>query len=325
MTSYKARSKESYFRRDHYQEMTDRVIAALEAGAPPWRKPWNPDVAGGAAMPVNAATGRRYRGINVLTLAMSKLAFSSEDPRWTTCKQASARGWQIRGGERGTTVFFFKQLQLGDDRASDSTDERGKRIPVMRTFTVFHASQIDGIPAFTPPKATQPIAERIDSVEAIVRNSGAVIRIGGDLAFYSPATDHIQMPLDVAFHSTEDRASTLLHECGHWSGAKDRLNRDLTGRFGSALYAKEEARAEFSSLMVGGVLGLPTDIQNHASYLASWIEVLKNDKRELFHAAADAQKIADYLLAFHPDYASFGEPPDEPASDEAGENLADAA
>ena len=101
--------------RDHYQEVTDRIIAALEAGTPPWRRPWDPDKAGGPAMPRNAATGQRYRGINVLTLGMSRLAFSSGDPRWATYKQAEDRGWQVRQGERGTTGYFFKRLELRDD------------------------------------------------------------------------------------------------------------------------------------------------------------------------------------------------------------------
>ena len=102
--------------RDHYQEVTDRIIAALEAGTPPWRRPWDPDKAGGPAMPRNAATGQRYRGINVLTLGMSALAFSSGDPRWATYKQAEDRGWQVRRGERGTIGYFFKRLELRDDR-----------------------------------------------------------------------------------------------------------------------------------------------------------------------------------------------------------------
>src|ERR1700733_1391372 len=109
--------------RDHYQEVTDRIIAALEAGTPPWRRPWDPDKAGGPAMPRNAATGQRYRGINVLTLGMSALAFSSGDPRWATYKQSEDRGWQVRKGERGTTGFFFKKLELRDARTDGSGPE----------------------------------------------------------------------------------------------------------------------------------------------------------------------------------------------------------
>jgi antirestriction protein ArdC len=111
------------------------------------------------------------------------------------------------------------------------------------------------------------------------------------------------MPPDAAFASPAERASTVLHELGHASGAKHRLNRDLSGKFGSSAYAREELRVEISSVLVGGAIGLPSDFPNHASYLSSWLEILKSDKREIFHASADAQRIADYILAFHPDYA----------------------
>jgi antirestriction protein ArdC len=129
------------------------------------------------------------------------------------------------------------------------------------------------------------------------------VRIGGDRAFYSPALDFIQMPPDEAFHSPEQRAVVILHELAHASGHPTRLNRDLSGGFGSAAYAKEELRAELTSVAVGSMIGLPCDIPNHASYVKSWIGVLKQDRREIFHAAADAQRMADYILGFHPDYA----------------------
>src|SRR3954453_13440778 len=141
--------------RDHYQEVTDRIIEALEAGTPPWRRPWDPDKAGGPAMPRNATTGQRYRGINVLTLGMSTLAFASGDPRWATYKQAEDRGWQVRKGERGTTGYFFKKLELRDNQVDGSGLEEGednvRRIPLLRSFSLFHATQIDGIPDFVPP------------------------------------------------------------------------------------------------------------------------------------------------------------------------------
>src|SRR5580698_10818246 len=148
-TSSRARAESREHRpnrapRDHYQEVTDRIIAALEAGAPPWRRQWDPDKAGGPAMPRNAATGQRYRGINTLTLGMSPLAFNSGDPRWATYKQAEERGWQVRKSERGTTGYFFKKLELRDDRADGSRpegDDSVRRIPLLGSFSLFHASQ----------------------------------------------------------------------------------------------------------------------------------------------------------------------------------------
>ena len=309
--------------RDHYQGVTDRIIEALEAGTPPWRRPWDPDKAGGPAMPRNATTGQRYRGINVLTLGVSTLAFTSGDPRWATYKQAEERGWQVRKGERGTTGFFFKKLELRDDRTDGAEDgeDAVRRIPLLRAFTLFHASQIDGIPDFVPPTIEEAPWRAPEAAEIIIANSCAVIRYGGERAFYSPATDHIQMPPHAAFATAEKFCGTLLHEASHWTGAATRLNRDLRNRFGSHDYAREELRAEIGQMMVCGELGIADcDFSNNAAYVASWLERLRSDRKEIFRAAADAQRIADYLLAFHPDYANReAGPPDNQAADDAAE------
>ena len=291
--------------RDHYQEVTDRIIAALEAGTPPWRRPWDPDKAGGAAMPRNAATGQRYRGINVLTLGMSALAFESADPRWATYKQAEARGWQVRQGERGTTGYFFKRLELRDNTKPDDGEVR--RIPLLRAFTLFHASQIEDIPPYVPPMIAEAPWRAPEAAEIILASSGAVVRFGGDRAFYSPATDHIQMPPQGAFATAEGFSGTLIHEASHWTGHASRLNRDLRNGFGSHDYAREELRAEIGQMMACDELGIAVsdgDFANNAAYVASWLEKLRSDRKEIFRAAADAQRIADYLLAFHPDYAT---------------------
>lgn len=311
--------KSSRAPRDHYQEVTDRIIAALEAGTPPWRKPWDPDKAGGPATPRNAATRQRYRGINVLTLGMSALAFSSGDPRWATYKQAEDHGWQVRRGERGTTGFFFKRLELRDDKGDGSSpegdEESVRRIPLLRAFTLFHASQIEGIPDYIPPTVAEAPWRAPEAAEIILANSRAVVRIGGERAFYSPATDHIQIPPQSAFATAEGFCGTLIHELGHWTGAESRLNRDLRNRFGSHDYAREELRAEIGQMMVCAELGIADcDFSNNAAYVASWLEKLRSDRKEIFRAAADAQRIADYLLAFHPDYANSQAGPPESES-----------
>jgi len=309
--------------RDHYQEVTGRIVAALEAGTPPWRRPWDPDKAGGPAMPRNAATGQRYRGINVLTLGMSALAFESGDPRWATYKQAEDGGWQVRRGERGTTRFFFKRLELRDDKGDgagpEGDEEAVRRIPLLRAFTLFHASQIDGIPDYIPPTIAEAPWRAPEAAEIILANSGAVVRIGGERAFYSPATDHVQMPPQSAFATAEGFCGTLVHELGHWTGAESRLNRDLRNHFGSHDYAREELRAEIGQMMVCAELGIADcDFSNNAAYVASWLEKLRSDRKEIFRAAADAQRIADYLLAFHPDYANSqaGPPGSESIADD---------
>lgn len=293
-----------YTPRDHYAEVTAQVVAAIEAGTPPWRRPWDTAVAGGPAMPCNATTGARYRGINLLVLGMSPLAFYSGDPRWATYKQAADRGWQVKKGERGTAAYFFKRLEV-QDKDARAGEEATKRIPLLRAFSLFHASQIDGIPDYRPPTIEEAPWRAPDAAEIIVANSHAVVRIGGDRAFYSPVTDHVQMPPIQAFSTPAGYAGTILHELAHWTGAEARLNRDLRNGFGSHDYAREELRAELAQVMVCSELGIPDcDFTNNAAYLASWLEKLRSDRKEIFRAAADAQRIADYLLAFHPDYAA---------------------
>ena len=298
-------------RRDHYAEVTDKIIAALEAGTPPWRQPWDDGKAGGPMMPQNAVTGARYRGINVLTLAMSPLAFASGDPRWATYKQAQERGWQVRKGSRGTTGFFYKRTEIRKQSGEDGDDtDSAKWIPLLRTFALFHASQIDEMPPYIPPGIDEVPWRAPEAAEIIARNSRAVIHIGGDRAFYSPSTDHIQMPPPVSFRSPASWASVELHELSHWTGSEGRLERDLTGGFGSESYAREELRAELAQVMLCAELGIPDcDFTNGVAYISSWIRKLRDDKREIFRAAADAQRIADYLLAFHPDYANSSTTP----------------
>ena len=287
-------------RRDHYQEVTDKIVAALEAGIKPWQQPWNTVAPG---MPVNGATGRHYHGINVLLLAMTFFAMGG-DPRFCSYKQASDRGWQVQKGARGTTVFFFKRMLVRDkDALGDKSGDATKAVPILRAYTVFQASQIDGVPAYVAPNATEAPWRRPEAPDLILKNSRATVRFGGSRAFYSPTMDLICLPEPGTFHSVEAFAATTLHEMAHWSGRKDRLDRDLTGRFGSNAYAQEELRAELASVFIGATLGLPCDIPHHASYIGEWAARLKEDKREIFRAAADAQRIAGYLLAFHPDYA----------------------
>jgi antirestriction protein ArdC len=221
----------------------------------------------------------------------------------------------VRKGEKATPVYFYKPIEV-EDKSADS-DHDIRRIPILRTFSVFHASQVEGITALAPPVATKTVPERIEDVEIIVRASGVPVRIGGDRAFYSPALDVIQLPKDEAFHSPAERAATLFHELSHSTGHPSRLNRDLSGKFGSPAYAKEELRVELASYAIGSMLGLPCDVPNHASYLQSWIAVLKQDRREVFHAAAEAQRIADYILGFHPGYAERRDEPAESGDEDA--------
>jgi antirestriction protein ArdC len=308
--------------RDHYQDVTQQVIEALEAGTPPWRQPWDSGKAGGPSMPQNAVTGAGYRGINVLTLGVNRAAFMTGDPRWATYKQAQERGWQVMQGSRGVTGYFYKRIEVdGAKSGGESAGEGGKWFPMLRSFTLFHASQIEGIPDYLPPTLEEAPWRAPDAVETIFANSGAEVRIGGPRAFYSTVTDHIQMPPAAAFPSPAAWSSVQVHEGIHWAGSKHRLNRDMSGRFGSKSYAREELVAELGQLNVCSTLGITDcDFVNGAAYLAHWLDILREDKREIFRVAADAQRAADYLLNFHPDYAArlkaAGSPSDSVPADE---------
>jgi len=289
---------------DHYQAVTDRIVAALEAGTAPWRRPW---VAGARTtlpgMPCNAVSGRAYRGVNAVLLSMTGMAHASDDPRWMTYRQASERGWQVRAGERGTPVVFFKRLDVHERPEDAGGEATVRRVPLLRGFTVFHASQVDHVPAYRAPTLDEAPWRKPEAPELIVARSGVRVRTGGDQAFYSPTLDFVGMPVASSFRSLEGYVATLLHELAHASAHERRLNRDLTGRFGSQGYSFEELIAELTSCMVGTVLGLPCEVENHASYIQSWLGVLREDKRAVFRAAAAAQKAADWMLALHPEYA----------------------
>ena len=208
---------------------------------------------------------------------------------------------------RGTPGFFYKKIEVGDRGEGRGGAEGGgdrKVIPLLRSFTLFHASQIDGIPPYQPPTVEAVPWREPEAAATIARNSGAVIRTGGASAFYSPGTDHVQMPPLAAFRSPAAYASVLCHELVHWVGAESRLKRDLRGRFGSQDYSREELVAEIGQMMICAEIAIEDcDFTNGTAYIADWLGKLRNDSKEVFRAAADAQRAADYLLAFHPAYA----------------------
>jgi antirestriction protein ArdC len=286
-------------KRDHYQEVTDQIVAALEQGIVPWRRTWNQ---GACGMPMNCTTGRLYRGINTLLLGLAQAVSFGDDPRWCSYRQAQSRGWQVRSGERGRVIVFYKRILKQQEAREDGTMPF---FQLLRFSTVFHASQIKGVPAYIQPELGSVSWQTPAAIETIIENSGVDMRYGGGQAFYSPLTDHVQMPPRESFESQEAFAQTACHELGHYAANKRRLGISEGGRFGSREYAAEELRVEISAAMVCSTLGINPDIPNTAAYVSNWLERLKNDNREIFRAAADAQRIADYLLGFHPDYAAY--------------------
>ena len=303
MSRSAARARSGQDRTSLYQEITDKIIAELEAGRAPWVQPWGTAAAKAAlAMPRNASTHRRYSGINVLILwgAVIERGFSSQS--WLTFRQALGLGGNVRKGERGTTVVYADRFTPEDERRrATETGEEAQFIPFLKRFTVFNTAQCEGLPdemmAVAPPVETGLV---LPQAEALIRATGIDFRIGGARAFYSPTHDFVQVPPPQAYFEPINWHRTALHEVSHASGAAHRLNRDLSGSFGSKAYAREELIAEMASAFVCASLGIVPTVR-HADYLGSWLEVLREDDRAIVRAASAASKAADYLLAFQPD------------------------
>lgn len=277
---------------DLYQTVTDKIINALEQGTPPWICPWTDHT----ALPSNLATGKRYRGINILMLSIEAQLRDCTDSRWLTLRQANELGACVRKGEHGTPIVFFKMKELTDEQGSADTDPDAQKrvVPLLRSYTVFNTSQLEFLPgrfALRPAPAWQPIGE----AEQLLYETGAVIRHGGNRAFYSPSEDLIQLPPPAWFPDSGDYYAVALHELTHWSGHPRRLNRVLGRRHGIDGYAFEELIAEMGAAFLCAHCGLPGRLE-HASYIDHWLDALRRDKRLIFVAAGMAQKAADFVL-----------------------------
>lgn len=287
--------------RPYYEQISDRLIQQLEEGTAPFQKPWVP---GELQMPHNPTTGAAYRGSNAFWLAMQ----GREDPRWMTYKQAQSVGAQVMKGEKGTRIEYWKfhdTIPKKDTTGKPLIGADGRKVvtsiqldrPRMFSATVFNAEQIQGLPK-RESLAAEPW-QRHERAEAVLKASAATIQHDqSDRAFYRPSTDSIHLPGRASFPDADRYYSTALHELGHWTGHPRRLDRDLTGSFGSESYAKEELRAEISSLMVGSELGVGHEIGQHAAYVKSWIKALRDDPKEILRASRDADKIKDKVLSY---------------------------
>jgi antirestriction protein ArdC len=302
MSQAAVRARPGQDRASLYQEITDKIIAELEAGRLPWVQPWGTSaVQAPLAMPTNAATQRRYSGINVLILWGAVVQHGFPGQSWLTFRQALSLGGNVRKGERGTTVVFADRFIPDQERArAREQGDEPNAIPFLKRFTVFNVAQCDGLPAelvTVPPPVPDGLI--LPEVEALIRASGADLRLGGDKAFYSPTLDYIQVPRPEAYFEPINWHRTALHELGHWSGASTRLGRDLSGSYGSKSYAREELVAEMTAAFTCATLGITPTVR-HADYIGSWLEVLREDDRAIVRAASAASKAAEFLLTFRP-------------------------
>lgn len=274
-----------------YEVINQRIEELLENGTVPWRKPWNVE----ANMPKNLVSKKEYRGVNIFLL--NCMPYGS--PYWLTFNQAKEKGGNIRKGEKATPVIFWKWLDRKNIEASEE-DGDGK-IPMLRYYSVFNVEQCEGIKV-PEPEAMIKIFNPIEKAEEVIQTMPFLpdIRHGGNRAYYSPSLDYIQLPSKHTFESPQEYYSTCFHELTHATGHMKRLCRKSileTSYYGSHEYSKEELVAEMGAAFLCGYSGIEQGtLENSAAYIQGWLKVLKDDRRLLVHAAAQAQKAADYIL-----------------------------
>jgi antirestriction protein ArdC len=250
-----------------------------------------------AFSPINVASRTPYRGVNTVCLWAAAQARGYERGEWGTYQQWQERGAQVRKGEKATLVVFWKFANATSETDDgEDTPRSGSRLLFTRGYSVFNAAQVEG---YTPKAdAEAPVPERIERAEAFFQDIGATIRHGGNQAFYSLASDYIQMPPFHAFVDGVSYYATLAHEHTHWTAVASRCDRQLGKRFGDNAYAAEELIAELGAAFTCAHLGLSTEPrEDHAQYVQSWLRVLKADSRAIFTAASKAQQATDWLIA----------------------------
>jgi antirestriction protein ArdC len=284
-------------RPDIYSRVTNTIIADLENGVRPWTKPWSAEhLAGEISRPMRS-TGEPYSGINVILLWAESVARGFTAPIWITFRQAVALGGHVRKGEHGSTVVYADRITRTE--AGDDGQDVERQVPFLKAYTVFNVEQVEGLPAHfhavVEPRLNA--AQRIDHAEAFFATTGADIRHGGNQAYYALHPDYVQMPPFECFEHPKAYYATLAHECTHWTRHPARLDRDFgRKRWGDDGYAREELVAELGAAFLCADLGLELEPRaDHASYIASWLEVLRNDRRFIFTAAAHAQRATDFL------------------------------
>ena len=290
-------------KRDIYQEITDKIVSVLERTQPGgWQSPFAGLAAQG--LPRNPVTDHRYQGINIpsLWVDQQKKGFTANE--WATFKQWRDKGASVRKGEKASPIIFYKTLTKEDESPNGETQEIA--IPMMRFYAVFNANQVEGYEGKTSAPANNvDLVERIKTADEFCKATGANIHHGGAGAYYDPNRDLINIPKTINFRETDNASATenyyatLLHELTHWSGASHRLNRAFAGSESEKQkYAFEELVAELGAAFLCSALQITqAPREDHAHYLKNWLQALKNDKKYIFKASAQAAKAAEYLHA----------------------------
>jgi antirestriction protein ArdC len=293
LSKVSTRRRMTMVREDLYQQVTNAIVAELEKGVAPWVRPWKTLDARFGGGPYNGCTDRGYRGVNVWLLQIAAMQRGFEDPRWFTFRQVGLLGGYVKRGEKSTRVIFWKQHGFKETDPQSGVQVE-KYVPLLRSYAVFNAEQCVDI-APLPEHEECPTNLRYEQAQELFERHAVSVRFGGDQAGFSRAFDYIQMPPHEAFESEEHFWGTMLHELTHWTGHKSRLDRDLSGRFGSHSYAAEELVAEMGAAFLCANLGISGRLR-HPEYIATWLAVLKEDKRAVFKASSLAQAAADFVL-----------------------------
>jgi antirestriction protein ArdC len=288
---------ETKTKRDCHSEITNAIIADLEKGVRPWVKPWE----SGTSTPCRPMriTGDPYRGINILLLWSAAHHHGYQGKHWLTYQQAQQLGGHVRKGEKSTTVVYAGALMRTE--RNDNGEEEEKSIPFLKAYSVFNVDQTDGLPGQYQPPAQVPTVKHDNALHPIadefVGNTNADVQHGGDRAYYSPLQDRIHLPNLDRFRDSDSYYAVLLHELIHWTMRDARCPRKFRPTtFGSTNYAREELIAELGAAFLCADLQVAlTPRSDHAEYIAGWLEVLRNDKRAIFQAAATAQRATDFL------------------------------
>ena len=285
-------------RQDIYTRVTERIVADLEQGVRPWAKPWNAEHAAGKITRPLRHNGTPYSGINILMLWSSAMAGGFAAPIWMTFRQSMELGGHVRKGEKGSLVVYANSItrKETDEHTGDDTE---REIHFMKGYTVFNVEQIEGLPVhyYAKPEPRFHPVQRIEHAERFFASLKADIRHGGTQAYYAQGSDTIRMPPFEAFCDSESYYATLAHESTHWTKHPSRLDREFgRKKWGNEGYAEEELVAELGAAFLCADLELALQPrEDHASYIAHWLNVLQNDKRAIFRAAAHAQRAADHL------------------------------
>ncbi|BDG86385.1 ArdC family protein [Citrobacter koseri] len=315
--STRGRKAASSQKADLYQQVTEKIMAAMEKGVPPWRRPWrSAKNVHGSALPVNATTGRHYSGVNIPLLWMSAEERGFNSDRWLTYQQAKAVGGQVRKGESSSMAIIYKpfEKQATDDNDNKLFDKDGspvmESLAMLKPLQLFNVAQCDGLPdAVTGVQQATTTEDGCGSIlsEHQQEQALAILNATGvtctsyrqNRAYYQSSADRIVMPAMPQFVSEADYWSTLLHELVHATGHSSRLNREgitsSSRKFGDPVYAFEELIAETGSAFLCAELGVYGDVQ-HESYLASWLKVLRDDKKAFFRACRFAREASEFLL-----------------------------